>query len=85
MEGSISLIATLMPALEAVQYVTINPSIKSPIGRTVLTPSYARFTTGVWTRRWGRVLLPGAAAACFALPAPRCCSGAAAPARQLSL
>ncbi len=51
MEGSISLIATLMPALESVQYVSISPSIKSPIGRTVLTPSYARFTTGVWTRR----------------------------------
>jgi hypothetical protein len=52
MEGSIALVATLMPALERVQYVTLAPSIKSPIGRTVLEPSYARFTTGVWTRRW---------------------------------
>jgi hypothetical protein len=51
MEGSISLVATLMPALEPVQAVTIVPSIKSPIGRTVLSPSYARFTTGVYTRR----------------------------------
>jgi len=36
MEASISLIATLLPALEPVDYVTVTPSAKSPIGRTVL-------------------------------------------------
>ena len=36
MEGSISLVATLLPAIEAVDHVTIQPSAKSPIGRTVL-------------------------------------------------
>lgn len=36
MEGSIALAATLLPAIERVGHVTIQPSAKSPIGRTVL-------------------------------------------------
>ena len=36
MEASISLVATLLPAIEPVDFVTILPSVKSPIGRTVL-------------------------------------------------
>jgi hypothetical protein len=42
MEAGISLVATLMPAIEPVEFVTILPSVKSPIGRTVLEPSVAR-------------------------------------------
>ena len=37
MEASIALAATLLPAIEPVERVTIQPSMKSPIGRTVLT------------------------------------------------
>jgi hypothetical protein len=36
MEGAIALAATLLPAIEPVDHVTIVPSSKSPIGRTVL-------------------------------------------------
>ena len=36
MEASIALAATLLPAIEPVERVTIAPSTKSPIGRTVL-------------------------------------------------
>ena len=36
MEASISMMATLLPAIEPVDYVTVTPSAKSPIGRTVL-------------------------------------------------
>ena len=36
MEASISMVATLLPAIEPVDFVTILPSVKSPIGRTVL-------------------------------------------------
>jgi len=54
MEGSISLVATLLPAIEPVDYVTIMPSAKSPIGRTVLKPNIGRYTTGMWTKRYLR-------------------------------
>ena len=36
MEAAISMVATLLPAIEPVDFVTIMPSVKSPIGRTVL-------------------------------------------------
>lgn len=36
MEAAISTVATLLPAIEPVDYVTVTPSAKSPIGRTVL-------------------------------------------------
>jgi len=36
MEASIALTATLLPAMERVERVTIVPSAKSPLGRTVL-------------------------------------------------
>ncbi len=36
MEAGISLAATLLPAMEPVDYVTITPSARSPLGRTVL-------------------------------------------------
>lgn len=39
MEASISMVATLLPAIEPVDFVTIMPSTKSPIGRTVLQVS----------------------------------------------
>jgi len=52
MEAAISLTATLLPAIEPVDYVTISPSNKSPIGRTVLKPNVARYTTGMWTKRY---------------------------------
>jgi hypothetical protein len=39
MEACISMVATLLPAIEPVDFVTIQPSIKSPIGRTVLKVS----------------------------------------------
>ncbi|KAI8462879.1 MAG: P-loop containing nucleoside triphosphate hydrolase protein [Monoraphidium minutum] len=52
MEASISLAATLLPAIERVERVTIAPSAKSPIGRTVLEPNIARYTTGVWTKAY---------------------------------
>lgn len=46
MEAGISMAATLLPAIEPVDYVTILPSVKSPIGRTVLSPNVGRHTTG---------------------------------------
>jgi hypothetical protein len=36
MEASIALAATLLPAIERVERVTIQPSTQSPLGRTVL-------------------------------------------------
>ena len=36
MEASIALAATLLPAIEPVEYATIIPSTRSPLGRTVL-------------------------------------------------
>jgi len=53
-EASISLVATLLPAIEPVDFVTILPSSKSPIGRTVLKPNIGRYTTGMWTKRYLR-------------------------------
>jgi cell division protease FtsH len=52
MEASISLVATLLPAIEPVDFTTILPSVKSPIGRTVLKPNIGRYTTGMWTKRY---------------------------------
>ncbi|GBF88960.1 cell division protein [Raphidocelis subcapitata] len=52
MEASISLAATLLPAIEPVDHVTIVPSAKSPLGRTVLEPHIGRYTTGVWTKAY---------------------------------
>ena len=52
MEASISLVATLLPAIEPVDFTTILPSVKSPIGRTVLKPHIGRYTTGMWTKRY---------------------------------
>ncbi|KAG2487345.1 hypothetical protein HYH03_014060 [Edaphochlamys debaryana] len=52
MEAGISLAATLLPAMEPVDYVTIVPSTRSPLGRTVLKPNVGRYTTGVWTYRY---------------------------------
>lgn len=46
MEAGICLAATLLPAIERVEYVTILPSVKSPVGRTVLEPNVGRHTTG---------------------------------------
>ncbi|KAG2434013.1 hypothetical protein HYH02_012473 [Chlamydomonas schloesseri] len=54
MEASIALAATLLPAMEPVEYVTIIPSTRSPLGRTVLKPHVGRYTTGVWTYRYLR-------------------------------
>ncbi|GFR46161.1 hypothetical protein Agub_g7689 [Astrephomene gubernaculifera] len=54
MEAGISLAATLLPAIEPVEYVTIAPSTRSPLGRTVLEPHIGRYTTGVWTARYLR-------------------------------
>ncbi|KAF5833193.1 hypothetical protein DUNSADRAFT_10543 [Dunaliella salina] len=54
MEASISMVATLLPAIEPVDYVTVTPSAKSPIGRTVLKPNIGRYTTGMWTKRYLR-------------------------------
>ncbi len=36
LEAGISLTATLLPAIEPIDFVTIVPSVKSPLGRTVL-------------------------------------------------
>lgn len=36
MEAGISLAATLLPAIEPIDYTTILPSTRSPLGRTVL-------------------------------------------------
>ncbi|GLI63674.1 hypothetical protein VaNZ11_006712 [Volvox africanus] len=66
MEAGISLAATLLPAIEPVDYITIQPSLRSPLGRTVLKPHVGRYTTGVWTYRYLReqllVALAGRAA-----------------------
>lgn len=52
MEAAISMVATLLPAIEPVDFVTILPSTKSPIGRTVLKSHIGRYTTGMWTKRY---------------------------------
>ncbi|KAG2425174.1 hypothetical protein HXX76_013928 [Chlamydomonas incerta] len=54
MEAAIALAATLLPAIEPVEYATIIPSTRSPLGRTVLKPHVGRYTTGVWTYRYLR-------------------------------
>ncbi|KAF8073094.1 FTSH5 [Scenedesmus sp. PABB004] len=65
-EAGFCVAAALLPAMEAIDYVTILPSIKSPVGRTVLQPSVGRYTTGVWTRTYLeqqlRLVLAGRAA-----------------------
>lgn len=52
LEAGIATTATLLPAIEPIEYVTIIPSFKSSIGRTVLTPNVGRHTAGIWTRRY---------------------------------
>eukprot|EP00775_Hariotina_reticulata_P010429 gene10429-10587_t len=65
-EAGFCVAAALLPAIEPIDYVTILPSIKSPIGRTVLKPNVGRYTTGVWTRQYLeqqlRLVLAGRAA-----------------------
>lgn len=65
-EAGFCVAAALLPALEPIEYVTILPSIKSPVGRTVLKPNVGRYTTGVWTRQYLqqqlRMVLAGRAA-----------------------
>ncbi|KAJ9527710.1 hypothetical protein QJQ45_025987 [Haematococcus lacustris] len=53
-EAGICLVASLLPAIEPVDYVTALPSARSPVGRTVLKPNVGRYTTGVWTKRYLR-------------------------------
>lgn len=62
MEAGIALTATLLPAIEEVDYVTIVPSSKSPIGRTVLTSSIGRWVAlglGLLPLGWSTGLMLG--------------------------
>lgn len=45
MEGGISLAASLLPAIEPIDYVTVVPTSRSPIGRTVLKVFWGRWST----------------------------------------
>eukprot|EP00878_Enallax_costatus_P004612 GHUV01004857.1.p1 GENE.GHUV01004857.1~~GHUV01004857.1.p1 ORF type:complete len:341 (+),score=89.46 GHUV01004857.1:225-1247(+) len=51
-EAGFCVAIALLPAIEEIDYVTILPSIKSPVGRTVLKANVGRYTTGVWTRQY---------------------------------
>lgn len=48
MEAGISLASTLLPAMEPIEYVTIAPSSRSPMGRTVLKVRGVLYE--LWTR-----------------------------------
>jgi cell division protease FtsH len=53
-EAGVCVAATLLPAIEQVEKATAVPSAISSVGRTVLSPSLSRHTTGIWTRRYLR-------------------------------
>ena len=56
MEGGISLVATLLPAIEPIQYTTIVPSSRSPVGRTVLEVSHGGGGRGGRGAGWVQLL-----------------------------
>lgn len=52
MEGATSLLCTLLPAIEPVTQVTIQPREKFPLGQTVVKANEGRELTQVFTRRY---------------------------------
>lgn len=87
MEAGISLAATLLPAIEPIEYTTILPSTRSPLGRTVLQvgANASAVLRGRVCRRTMLAVLPcqlhtACCHACAAFGATPRCSGTQGPA-----